>query len=204
MKIIAIDFDGVIADSDAAKVAFARDELGLDVSERFMKERYFSELFGEGRGRSLYAHILENVYRTERMLEAPMMPHSREGISQLRAGGWSCAVVTSRSGRLDDSGSYAFWAWRYLQENGYEIEEKDFLTVNGGSKLDVCLALGAHGLVDDDYAKIEPVIAAGLKGYLFSTQTNSAVEEEVPAFQGIRVEDWNHLVGILLSLSERA
>ena len=72
------------------------------------------------------------------------------------------------------------------------------------SKLDVCLTLGAHGLVDDDYAKIVPVIAAGLKGYLFSTKTNSAAEEEYPAFQGIRVADWNHLVGMLLSLPEEA
>jgi hypothetical protein len=203
-KTIAIDFDGVIANSDIAKVRFARNELGLDVSEHVMKERYFIELFGEERGKQLYAHIIDSIYRSERMLETPMMPFSREGISKLRAAGWSCAVVTSRSGPLRDSGSFAFWAWRFLQQNGYEIESRDFLTVNGKSKLDVCLALDAHGLVDDDYSKIVPVIAAGLKGYLFSTQTNSEVEEEYPAFQGIRVADWYHLVSMLLSLPEKA
>jgi len=203
-KTIAIDFDGVIANSDSAKVAFARDELGLDVSEGDMKERYFVELFGEERGRGLYARILESIYRSERMLETPMMPHSREGLSKLRAAGWSCAVLTSRSGSLTDGDSYAYWAWRYLQEHGYEIEEGNFLNVNGRTKLDMCLALDAHGLVDDDYAKIAPVIAAGLKGYLFSTQTNRGAEEEYPAFQGIRVEDWDHLVRMLLSLPEEA
>ena len=203
-KTIALDFDGVIANSDIAKVEFARDVLGLDVTERDMKERYFIELFGDERGKTLYWHILKSVYHSERMLNTPMMPFSREGISKLRADGWSCVVVTSRSGSLHENGSSAYWAWRFLRENKYEIEERKFFNLNGDSKLAVCLALGAHGLVDDDYAKILPVMAAGLKGYLFSTRTNSRVEEEYPDFQGLRVADWNHLAEILLSLPENA
>jgi hypothetical protein len=201
---IAIDFDGVIANSDFAKVNFARNELGLDVTEHLMKERYFIELYGGERGKTLYSHIIKSVYHSKQMLRVPMMPFSREGISQLRKAGWTCVVVTSRSGSLNDNGSSAYWAWRFLQENKYDIEERSFINVNDKSKLDVCLALNSHGLVDDDYSKILPIIDAGLKGYLFSTQTNNNIEKESPMFHGIRVDDWNHLVRILLSHSDRS
>jgi hypothetical protein len=197
-KIIAIDFDGVIANSDFAKFNFARNELGLEVTERSMKERYFIELFGAERGKTLYAQIIKSIYHSERMLKVPMVPYSREGISKLCEAGWMCAVVTSRSGSVGEQGSSAYWSWRFLQENDFKIEQKNFINVNDRSKLDVCLDLASHGLVDDDYSKLLPVINAGLTGYLFSTQTNNSVEKEYSPFNGIRVNDWNHLTEILL------
>jgi hypothetical protein len=203
-KNIAIDFDGVIANTDFAKVNFARSVLGLDVTERLMKERYFVELFGGEQGKTLYSCISKSIYHSEKMLKVPMVSSSRDGIAKLRKAGWTCIIVTSRSGSLKDDSSSAYWAWRFLQENKYEIEEENFINVNDNpendnSKLDVCLSLNLHGLVDDDYSKILPIIDAGMKGYLFSTQTNSEIEKENPTFQGIRVNDWNDLVEILLS-----
>lgn len=197
-KTIAIDFDGVLAESDLAKVNFARNVLGLDVTEQVMKKRYFVEMFGEQRGEMLYMEIIQNIYRSEKMLEVPMRPFSRSGISNLCAAGWTCAVVTSRSGSMGEENTSAYWAWRYMQANGYEIEKKNFISVGKESKVEVCLELQAHGLVDDDYSKILPVVEAGLQGYLFSSQTNTKAETESPVFRGIRVRDWEHLTGLLL------
>lgn len=197
-KTIAIDFDGVIAETDIAKVNFARNELGLDVTQSSMKERYFMKLFGEDRGRKLYSHIIKSVYFSEQMLKVPRMPFSREGISNLCEAGWTCVVITSRSGSADEQDSPAYWSWRYLQEHAYKIEKENFIGVNENSKLDACLARNSRGLIDDDYSKILPIIDAGLKGYLFSTETNALAEQEYPIFQGIRVNDWKHLTEILL------
>ncbi len=198
-KTIAIDFDGVIANSDFAKVQFARNKLGLDVTEQVMKKRYFIDLFGLERGQMLYSQIINNIYHSEQMLKVPMMPFSREGISKLCEAGWICAVVTSRSGSTNEKDSSAYWSWRFLQENGYPIEKKNFINVNDKSKLDVCLELNSYGLVDDDYSKLLPIINAGLKGYLFSTQTNNNIEGEYAPFAGTRVNDWSHLTRILLN-----
>lgn len=202
-KTIAIDFDGVITNSDFAKANFARNELGLDVTEHVMKESYFVELFGNERGKMLYSQIIKGVYQTEKMLEVPMMPFSREGISSLIKAGWICVVVTSRSGMVSEKGSSAYWSWRFLQENGYEIKRRNFVNVNGKSKLDVCIELNTYGIVDDDYSKLVPLINAGLKGFLFSTQTNSNAEKEYSPFYGIRVKDWMHLTQVLLDDSKQ-
>lgn len=199
-NILAIDFDGVIAESDLAKVNFARNVLGLDVTEQVMKKRYFVEMFGEEQGDMLYAEIIQNIYRSEKMLEVSMRPFSREGISKLCTAGWTCMIVTSRSGSLREKNTSAYWAWRFLLANGYKIEQRNFISVGKESKVEVCLELNAHGLVDDDYSKILPVVDAGLQGYLFSSQTNKNAETESPAFRGIRVKDWEHLTGMLLQV----
>ena len=160
-KVIAIDFDGVIADSDFAKLNFARNYLELEVSERDMKERYFLKLFGVERGHSIYSQIIRNICHSEKMLQVPMMPLSLEGIEKLSNAGWQCVVVTSRHGDKNDKGSAAYWAWRYLEINGYKIEKKNFFNVSDNSKLDVCLKINSRGLIDDDYFKISPIINAG-------------------------------------------
>jgi hypothetical protein len=194
---LAIDFDGVIADSDFAKLKFAREELGLDVSEEQIKHHYFLELFGEEKGHQLYQYIIGTIYHSERMLSVPIMPYACEGILNLTLAGWKCVVVTSRNGSPYEEGTSAYWAWKLMSLNGIEIEKKDFINVDEKSKLDACRAQKAHGLVDDDYSKLAPVIEGGMKGYLFSTNTNRYAEQEFQPFLGTRVSDWKHLVKLL-------
>lgn len=198
---LAIDFDGVIADSDIAKLKFAREELGLDVSEEQIKYHYFLELFGKEKGHQLYQHIIRTIYHSERMLSVPMTAYAVEGISNLTATGWMCVVVTSRNGSPYEKGTSAYWAWKLMNVNGIEINKKDFINVDEKSKLDACLAQNAHGLVDDDYSKLAPVIEGGMKGYLFSTKTNRYAEQEFQPFLGTRVSDWKHLVKLLGEIS---
>jgi len=51
-RIIAI-FDGVIADSKAAKEKYAQDVLGLDENQNDPKRRHFVKLIGETKGNTL-------------------------------------------------------------------------------------------------------------------------------------------------------
>jgi 5'(3')-deoxyribonucleotidase len=197
-NIIALDFDGVIADSDAAKVRYAREVLGLDVRQRDLKRRHFRRIFGEAQGDRLYTQIIQDVYTTERMLtDLQLMPHAREGMAQLRAMGLRYVIVTSRLGSIEEAESMAEWAWRFLVDRGLAVAREDFINTNHRSKLEACLAAGAFGLVDDDYAKLEPVIRVGLQGYLFTTKTNTQAERVHDPFEAVRVEDWLHLVAVL-------
>jgi hypothetical protein len=195
---LALDFDGVIADSDAAKLKFAWEELGLDVSEEQIKHHYFLDIFGEKEGHRLYQHIIRTIYHSDRMLAVPLVAGAGEGLAALRKAGWKCVVVTSRNGSPYVEGSSAYWGWKLMTLNGIEIEKADFINVNENSKLDACLALNALGLVDDDYSKLAPVIAGGLKGFLFSTKTNRHAEKEYQPFLARRVNGWADLAAILI------
>ncbi|MHC1781550.1 MAG: hypothetical protein AB9891_02095 [Anaerolineaceae bacterium] len=191
---LALDFDGVIADSDSAKLRFARDELGLDVSEEQIKHHYFLDIFGKEKGHRLYQHIIRKIYHSERMLDVPLVSGAGEGLEALRKSGWKCVVVTSRNGSPYIEGSSAYWGWKLMTLNGIEIKKADFINVNESSKLEACLALDAYGLVDDDYSKLAPVIAGGLKGFLFSTKTNCHAEQEYQPFLAERVNGWLELI----------
>jgi hypothetical protein len=200
-KTLAIDFDGVVADSDAAKLRFAREELGLDVSEEQIKYHYFLKIFGPERGHELYLNIITTIYHTERMLTVPMVTGACESLARLESAGWQCVVVTSRNGSPYEEGSSAYWAWTLMNKNGIAIAKDDFINVNEGSKLEACQARTACGLLDDDYSKLAPVIAGGLKGFLFSTKTNSYAESEYTPFLATRVNHWSHLEELLAEIN---
>ena len=198
MKTLALDFDGVIASTQAAKVQFAREAFGLDLDEALLKGPRFVEIFGHDEGARLYTEVYRGVYGSERMLShvAPV-PGAREGIAALQGRGYRCLVVTSRDGPADDPDSLAGWAWRFLAHHGFTVKHTDFFTTGHQSKLAICLATGASALVDDDYEKLLPVLAAGLPGYLFTTIANCDDETRHSPFLATRVRDWDHLLAIL-------
>jgi hypothetical protein len=199
MKTLAIDFDGVIASTQAAKAAYAREVLGLDLDESLLKEPRFVEIFGPDEGIRRYAQVYRGVYGSERMItHVPPVPGARAGIHALQARGYRCVVVTSRDGSAADPDSLAGWAWRFLAHHGFSVERADFFPTGNQSKLAICQATAAVGLVEDDYDKLLPVMAAGLPGYLFTTKANGDAEARHSPFLALRVRDWDHLLGILL------
>jgi beta-phosphoglucomutase-like phosphatase (HAD superfamily) len=198
MKTLALDFDGVIASTQPAKVEFAREAFGLDLDESLLKGPRFVEIFGYDEGNRLYTEVYRGVYGSERMLThvAPV-PGAREGIAALQARGYRCLVVTSRDGPADDPDSLAGWARRFLVHHSFTVQHADFFTTCHQSKLAICQATAACALVDDDYEKLLPVMAAGLPGYLFTTNANKDDEALHDPFLAIRVDDWDHLLKIL-------
>lgn len=198
---IAIDFDGVIADSDALKLKFAREELGLNVTEEQIKHHYFLQIFGEEKGNKLYRHIIHTIYHSDRMLEVALMAGAREGLAALEKAGWRCVVVTSRAGSVYLEGSSAYWGWKVMRNNGINIRKDNFINVNEGSKLDACLSRRSYGLVDDDYSKLVDIIEGGLQGFLFTTCTNRRAEQEYAPFLARRVDNWVHLAAMLIGSS---
>jgi hypothetical protein len=198
VRTLAIDFDGVIASTQAAKAEYAREELGLDLDEYWLKQPRFVELFGHEEGIRRYTGLYRGVYGSERMLtHVPPVPGAREGIRELQARGYRCVVVTSRDGSADDHDSLAGWAWRFLAHHGFPVQRSDFYTTGRQSKQAICLETGSLGLVDDDYEKLLPVMAVGLRGYLFTTKANHDDEAKYSPFSAIRVRDWRHFLEIL-------
>jgi hypothetical protein len=198
MKTLALDFDGVIASTQAAKVQFACEAFGLDLDESLLKGPHFVEIFGHDEGNRLYTEVYRGVYGSERMLtDVAPVPGARAGIAALQARGYRCLVVTSRDGPADDPDSLAGWAWRFLAHHDFPVQHADFFTTGRQSKLAICQATAACALVDDDYEKLLPVMAAGLPGYLFTTVANADDETRHSPFLAIRVHDWDHLLAIL-------
>lgn len=202
-KIIAVDFDGVIANTDKAKMEFARKELGIDILEKQMKLRYFVKLFGEKEGSTLYSSIIQSVYHSKMMVtDVEPTEDSVSCIKTLQERGWRCVVVTSRQGSVDEHGdSSLYWAWRFVEKYHFSIQKPDMYSIGSQTKREICLRLCADALVDDDYDKLLPVINAGISGFLFSTETNQEDEFLYHPFMAIRVVGWKDLFGKILNLS---
>ena len=200
-KVIAIDFDGVIAATDTAKVIFAHDFIGLSISEKHMKQRYFIEIYGKKEGIELYSKIIQGVYNSSLMLSlVNPVPNAKNSIHQLNKLGWRCVIVTSRTGNIYiKEDSPAKWAWRFLIHNGFSINQDDFINTADDSKLKVCIDVGAVALVDDDYLKLQPVINSGIIGFLYSTNTNLNDEVLYYPFLANRIKDWPDLINHLES-----
>lgn len=192
-KTIAIDFDGVIADTDPLKLSFARNVLGLKCDQSMMKLNYFIQEFGV-QGGKIYGNIIKGVYQTDLMLTAKVIRDAKESIAELQEQGWRCIVVTSRTGAINQESSALYWAWRFIQANDINISNNNFFSSQGDSKLAICKSTEAFALVDNDYEKLLPIIDSGLLGYLFSSSTNSMAEKENRDFRAIRVNGWLDII----------
>lgn len=194
-KVLSIDFDGVIASSDSAKLDFANNVLGLDLQENQMKERFFCETFGKDKGKKLYTSIIASIYSSERMLDVAPVEGVITTIEALQKKNWKCVVVSARSGNIDDEeNSQAKWAWQFIEKKRIPIEKSNFYCIGNTSKLNICKTVSALALVDDDYVKLQPVASFGITSFLFTTATNKADESIYKPFQAIRVWNWADLL----------
>jgi hypothetical protein len=200
-QVIAIDFDGVIADTDPAKARFAREELGLELEQRLMTQRSFIDLFGHDRGLPLYSRVIRGVYSSERMLTwVSPVPGACKGVATLQAAGYRCVVVTSRKGdKYRDEDSQVGWAWRFLVFHNFPIEFTDLYNSGGEPKTGICLDVGVQALIDDDYTNLVPVVKAGVRGYLLSTATNSEDEIDLNSVVISRVDNWREFLGQVMT-----
>lgn len=137
-KVIAIDFDGVLANTAVVKRAWLLRETGLDVA------------LGKMDRSSLVREIGYETYRAmqkavgfEDTLSAEPMEFMPELLGIL-AESWSVQVVTARPlGKLK-------WVSEWLARNRLDAFISTVVSSQGRKKVDVASELGALYMIDDD------------------------------------------------------
>lgn len=192
---IAIDLDDVLVDYWNEMLAFYNMSCGT----MFRKEQFFSyeawRVFGGTYKECI--DTIESFHMSPAFKIIPALPHARETMTAI-ARHHTCTVVTGRP--------------EYTAPATNELINKHFpgifsavhftnLHARGitpGSKKDVCVALGAHLLVEDHLGHALPCAEQGIRVLLFDQPWN---RKEVPAAEAkniTRVSSWNHIANLIL------
>lgn len=183
---IGLDFDGTIIDTTTAKVRFAREAFGVELSAL--------ETWGAiGRARIGEERFMEMVRAAHQELtvSAPPMPGAREGIVRL-ARDHELYVVTARSA-LEVS-----WAERWVAEHAPAIS--GVVHTDRAPKLDACRELGIELMLDDIPSVLHELAEAGVDGALIEAEYNrdAARHERVRS-----VRHWRDFVALCAEAARR-
>ncbi len=187
---IGIDYDGTIADTNALKVAWIKENLGLEVPPWRTDRTLCVPIIGL----EAYERMSRIVYSPEFSARAKEVPGAAQAIKAL-ARHWRIYVVTARDNAQVDSSR----AW--LQEKGLLPYISGFLSsaerAPDGTRLSkaaLCARYGLRVLIDDDERHLRDVLVPGLQRILLK----SGCDEELEVAPGIELaRSWPQAVEIL-------
>ena len=142
--IVALDYDGTIADTNREEAAWIEANLGQAVAPWDCNRTSCIPLIGA----EAYRALGNAVYERDSTLEAREVPGAVAAIRALAQLGW-VYVVTVRSPRRIE------FAREWLSRNDALPYIEDVVTSQGSSKGKVCSQLGAEVLVDDDVRHLD-------------------------------------------------
>jgi hypothetical protein len=183
---IGIDFDGTMADTNTAKSAWIRRELGRDVPPYACDHTCCAALIGEAE----YARMSVEVYGRESTLRLSPVLGALAVIAQLRESR-RVLVMTARTGEMLESAR--LWLSRHPETDGLEA-----LGVPTGemTKGEACVARGVGALVDDDERHLLSAAALGIQSLLFKPAAPPSLRVE-----GVRVcRSWEEIRQALTGL----
>jgi len=149
--IVAIDYDGTIADTNRQKVKWIRARLGIDVAPWECNRTDCVPLIGI----KAYEEMGREIYERESSLAAPEVPGALRAIRGL-ARRAKVHIVTARPPRNMN------YSREWLQEKDVIDCLAGIVSSEGAAKSDICAALGARVLIDDDIRHLRDVEVEGL------------------------------------------
>jgi hypothetical protein len=181
--VIAVDYDGVIADTNSAKAHWLRQHLGIDVDPGDCSH---TDLVPDVLDEAQYRSPDDYVYSESVSADVPPVRGAVEALRRLSER-WQIVVLSARSAeRLK-------WAGRWLQRRGLTEAIEDVRTSDGQSKEDALNELEALVLVDDDRRHLTGLSPDGPVGILFGSRPH-------PGEGLVQVDSWP-AVERLLSLT---
>ena len=137
--IVAIDFDGTIADINSRKAEWIRENLGINLPSWKCNYTDCLPLIGKNH----YAAMAELVYNRENTMNTPQVPGAREAL-QILAEKARLFVVTARTPER------AEFAREWLEQHAMLEWFEQIHSSKGASKFEVCERICASVLIDDD------------------------------------------------------
>lgn len=153
--IIAIDYDGTIADTNREKAKWIKTQLALEIAPWDCNRSDCVPLIGA----EAYDEMSNWVYERESTLQAGEVPGALKALEELgqRA---DVYVITARPSRR------VAFAREWLQNYGALQHIKDVRSIEGSSKAQICESIGAHVLIDDDLRHLQGAGCEGLRRVL--------------------------------------
>jgi phosphoglycolate phosphatase-like HAD superfamily hydrolase len=149
--IVAIDYDGTIADTNRAKSEWIKAHLGLQVPPWHCSRTDCVPIIGE----DAYRQLGDWVYERTSTLQAEALPGALDAL-HLLAKQSELHIVTARPGRR------IVFACEWLENKGVLDLFQGIRTSAGTSKAEICADLGADVLVDDDLRHVEKADVEGM------------------------------------------
>lgn len=159
--IIAIDYDGTIADTNREKVNWIAEKLGKSVSPWVCNRTDCVPLIGL----DAYEKMGAYVYERESTLQAGEIPGALAALHMLSEKA-ALHVVTARPPRR------LTYARQWLKKQGVLACFEELHTSAGSTKADVCAAIGADILIDDDIRHLQTLSSGELQRILLQEGRN--------------------------------
>ena len=172
----AIDYDGTIADTNAAKTLWIREHLGLVVPGHQCNRTACAPIIGL----DAYERMSKEVYGEEMTLAAGPVPGAGAALEALA----SMGAVYVLSARREELLQYSL---EWLRTRGWDRFIADAVPAPAASKVAIALELGCPVLVDDDARHLKP--PADDEMLLLHLQTG--IEDAPASREGVVVcADW--------------
>ena len=150
--IIAVDYDGTIANTHAEAVKWIKTHVGRDVEPWQCNRTDCVPLIGK----SPYEEMNDYVYERESTLAAAEVPGAANALRALTVIGDVFVVTNRRLHRIA-------YAQEWLERMGLALSVREVITSHDSSKEQVCHQIGAHVLIDDDVRHLRDVRLEGLQ-----------------------------------------
>lgn len=182
-QLIAIDYDGVVADTNRVKSQWIGTHLDIEIPPSLCNRSDCVPLIGE----SSYERMAAEVYERDATLAAPAVKGAKRALEML-ADRWRLLLVTART---QERLSYAA---QWLAKHQLHHLFADLRSSEGTRKTDIALGVGAAVLVDDDIRHLKSTPSGSPRLILFSP----GVVREIDATDGILVADsWDEVVELV-------
>ena len=159
---VGVDFSGVVIDSDAAKVATARQFLGLELNPA----NTLYTAAGTPMAAETRTDLLALLFCTSRLFMASPLPGAVEGLLTLRARGVELAIVSN----INHAG--VSFAKQWLRMHGiYDVE---FISVGIGVSKSMWLEHKFDIFIDDKLSNLVDIQDAVPHKILFTHSYNNA------------------------------
>ncbi len=189
-KVIALDFDDVIAHFNAHLLLFHNKNYGTNLTYEDLT-RYDDWEVVYGCDRDTMNQRAQDFYHSDDHLDIAPVPGSKEALDHLSRS-YSLQIVTSRPDHIKEITER--WIKKFFPVHFEKIHfTNGFLGSNGSvvkKKSEVCREIGAAVIVDDALKHVKDVATSGLPALLFDRPWN---REETPA-GAHRIHSWDDAV----------
>ncbi len=151
--IFAVDYDGTVADTNAAKTRWIRTNIGREVFPWQCSRTDCVPLIGE----EAYERMGNCVYELDSTLNAAEVPGAAAALEALAKVGKVYVISARLPRRLE-------YARQWLARRSLLSFTEAVMTSHGSSKIELCRAVGANILIDDDLRHLVDVRLSGLTG----------------------------------------
>jgi len=180
---IAVDYDGVVADTSQLKADWIRENLGMSVSPGICDRTRCVERIGTRQ----YNRMAKVVYGREYSLRAQPVAGLKSAIPIL-AKSFRLVILSAR----DDSN--ILWVTEWLQKHGLYQHFSGVISTQQRQKLETASELGAAALFDDDIRHLRGPGLTSVRRFHFDRDLPEDVRTEK---QLVHVKSWHVFLQLL-------